>query len=132
MIEPGADKANLEYANQTTDLVLDYLEKQLDQGGIDADLKKRFGWTDQDFADFVQRYRTLKQEAQLPGQEGGKGLNKWDTVLRSLGLTPPQRDSRTTSVQSERAAGLRETGRSLPPQEDQDRFDAFRRDVLAR
>ena len=132
LIEPGADKANLEYANQTTDLVLDYLEKQLDQGGIDADLKKRFGWTDQDFADFVQRYRTLKQEAQLPGQEGGKGLNKWDTVLRSLGLTPPQRDSRTTSVQSERAAGLRETGRSLPPQEDQDRFDAFRRDVLAR
>jgi hypothetical protein len=108
------------------------LEKQLDQGGIDADLKKRFGWTDQDFADFVQRYRTLKQEAQLPGQEGEKGLNKWDTVLRSLGLTPPQRDSRTTSVQSDRAAGLRETGRSLPPQEDQDRFDAFRKDVLAR
>ena len=130
--EPGADNANLEYAKETTDLVLDYLEKQLDQGGIDEDLKKKFGWTDREFTDFVRRYRNLKQEAQLPGKAGEKAKSKWGTVLRSLGLTPPQRDARTTSAQVDRKTGLRESGRSLPPQEDQNRFDAFRRDVLGR
>ncbi|MDG2408022.1 MAG: hypothetical protein P8M53_03330 [Pirellulales bacterium] len=130
--EPGADNANLDYAKETTDLVLDYLEKQLDQGGIDEDLKKQFGWTDREFTDFVRRYRNLKQEAQLPGKAGEKAKSKWGTVLRSLGLTPPQRDARTTSAQVDRKTGLRESGRSLPPQEDQNRFDAFRRDVLGR
>ena len=131
-VEPGADKTNLEYANQTTDLVLNYLQNQLDQGEIDPDLKKRFGWTDQDFEDFIRRYRNLQRQSQLPGKEGQKGRKEWKAVLRSLGLIPPQRNSRTTSVTNDRASGLRETGRSQPPREDRDRFDAFRKDILAR
>ena len=130
--EPGADKANLDYANQTTDMVLEYLENQIDRGGIDADLKKQFGWTDQDFADFVRRYRNLKKNAQLQGKAGERAKNKWNAVLRSLGLTPPQTAARTSSLQADRTNGLQESGRSLPPQEDQNRFDAFRKDVLGR
>ncbi|MEC7695466.1 MAG: hypothetical protein VYA11_00055 [Planctomycetota bacterium] len=132
LTEPGADAANLEYANQTTDLVLDYLEQQLDAGGVDEELKKRFGWTDRDFAEFVQRYRTMKNKTQLSGSDGAKAKTDWKNVLRSLGLTPPQRGDRTSATPANRTSGLRESGRSRPPQEDQDRFDAFRRDVLGR
>ena len=132
LTEPGADTANLEYANQTTDLVLDYLEQQLDAGGVDEELKERFGWTDQDFAEFVQRYRTMKNKTQLSGSDGAKAKTDWNNVLRSLGLTPPQRGDRTSATSVKRTSGLRESGRSRPPQEDQDRFDAFRRDVLGR
>ena len=130
--EPGADSANLEYANKTTDLVLDYLEQQLDAGGIDEDLKKRFGWTDQDFAEFVRRYRTMKNKTQVSGADGAKAKSNWENVLRSLGLTPTQRGDRTSATPANRTSGLRESGRSRPPREDQDRFDAFRRDVLGR
>ena len=132
MTEPGADTANLEYANQTTDLVLDYLEQQLDAGGVDEALKKRFGWTDRDFAEFVQRYRKMKNKTQLSGSDGAKAKTDWNNVLRSLGLTPPQRGDRTSATPAKRTSGLRESGRSRPPREDQDRFDAFRRDVLGR
>ena len=132
LTEPGADTANLDYANQTTDLVLNYLEQQLDAGGIDEDLKKQFGWSDQDFSDFVRRYRTMKNKAELPGADGSKAKSNWENVLRSLGLTPPQRGVRTTATPTNRTSGLRESGRSRPPREDQNRFDAFRRDVLGR
>ncbi|MEC7500095.1 MAG: hypothetical protein VX970_00085, partial [Planctomycetota bacterium] len=132
LTEPGADTANLEYANQTTDLVLDYLEQQLDAGGVDEELKKRFGWTDRDFAEFVQRYRKMKNKTQLSGSDGAKAKTDWNNVLRSLGLTPPQRGDRTSATPAKRTSGLRESGRSRPPREDQDRFDAFRRDVLGR
>ncbi len=112
--------------------MLDYLEQQLDAGGIDEELKKRFGWTDQDFADFVRRYRTMKSQSQGMGADVTKAKNKWENVLRSLGLTPPQRGDRTSETPTNRTSGLRESGRSRPPREDQDRFDAFRRDVLGR
>ena len=130
--EPGADQANLKYANETTNLVLDYLQDQIDRGAIDPELKQRFGWTDKEFADFLKRYRNLQQQRQLSGQAGKKGKKEWESVLRSLGLLSPQRNLRNTQLQKNKAVGLRESGRSRPPQEDQNRFDAFRKDILAR
>jgi hypothetical protein len=130
--EPGADDANLEYARETTALVLDYLQDQLDRGGIDPELKQKFGWTDDEFADFVRRYRDLSRRVEQPGQAGRQAAKEWEATLRSLGLSRPGRSLRRTQLKADKATGLREAGRSRPPQEDRERFDAFRRDVLGR
>ena len=130
--EPGADAPNLEYARETTALVLDYLQYQLDRGGIDPELKRKFGWTDEEFADFVNRYRALSRNARQPGEAGQRATTDWEATLRSLGLERAGRALREGKVESQKTPGLRESNRSRPPQGDQERFDAFRKDILGR
>jgi hypothetical protein len=128
--EPGADDANLEYARRQTDLVLDYLQDQLDRGGVDEELKKRFGWTDQQFADFVRRYGDLRERAKLGDDQGRAARQELDDALRSLGLRRPSEQVRTGRPEIDKAEGLQQTGRSRPPLEYQEQFDAFRKDAF--
>jgi len=132
VVEPGADAPNLEYARETTALVLDYLQDQLDRGGIDPELKRKFGWTDEEFVDFVNRYRHLMRKAQQSGDEGRRAEAEWESALRSLGLKQPGQALRQGNMRAEKAHGLQEINRSRPPQAEQERFDAFRKDILSR
>lgn len=132
VLEPGADAPNLEYARETTALVLDYLQDQLDRGGIDLELKKKFGWTDEEFSDFVNRYRQLMQRTQQSGDGGQRAAAEWESALRSLGLKQPGQTVRQGNMRTKKAHGLQETNRSRPPQAEQERFDAFRKDILSR
>jgi hypothetical protein len=113
-------------------LVLDYLQDQLDRGGIDPELKRKFGWTDEEFADFVNRYRALSRNARQPGEAGQRATTDWEATLRSLGLERAGRALREGKVDTQKTPGLRESNRSRPPQGDQERFDAFRKDILGR
>jgi hypothetical protein len=45
-------------ANQTTDLVLDYLRRQREQP--DPELFKEMNWTERDMREFLQRYEAAK------------------------------------------------------------------------
>jgi uncharacterized protein involved in exopolysaccharide biosynthesis len=128
--EPGADDANLQYARQQTDLVLDYLQDQLDRGGVDQELKDRFGWTDQQFADFVRRYGDLHQRAKAADDQGRAARQELDEALRSLGLRRPSEQVRTGRPQTDKAEGLQQSGRSRPPLEYQEQFEAFRKDAF--
>jgi uncharacterized protein involved in exopolysaccharide biosynthesis len=128
--EPGADDANLEYARQQTDLVLDYLRDQLDRGGVDQELKERFGWTDQQFADFVRRYGDLRERAKAADDQGRAARQELDDALRSLGLRRPSEQVRTGRPKTDKAEGLQQSGRSRPPLEYQEQFDAFRKDAF--
>ena len=132
VVEPGADAPNLEYARETTALVLDYLQDQLDRGGIDPELKRKFGWTDEEFVDFVNRYRHLMRKTQQSGDEGRRAEAEWESALRSLGLKQPGQALRQGNMRAEKAHGLQEINRSRPPQAEQERFDAFRKDILSR
>ncbi|NIL98493.1 MAG: hypothetical protein GTO53_11435, partial [Planctomycetales bacterium] len=129
--EPGADDANLQYARQQTELVLDYLQEQLDRGGVDQELKERFGWSDQQFADFVRRYGDLRARAKSAGEEGRAARQELDDTLRSLGLRRPAAELRSGRPKIDKAEGLQQSGRARPPQEYQEQFDAFRRDAFA-
>ncbi|MGB6045901.1 MAG: hypothetical protein WBF93_22290, partial [Pirellulales bacterium] len=129
-IEPGADEGNLEYAREQTDLVLDYLQDQLDKGGVDEELKKRFGWTDEQFADFVRRYGELRERAKTSGGQAKAAQTEFDDALRSLGLRQPSKRVRTGSPEQKKADGLQQSGRSRPPLELQEQFDEFRKDAF--
>ncbi len=127
-VDPEADDANLEYARKQTELVLDYLEDQLDKGGVDPELKEKFGWTDEQFRQFVRRHSQLRQRAQLEGKEGERARAEWDESLRSLGLRRPE--TRTGTPAQEKAPGLSDFNRTRIPAEFQDEVDAFRRDAF--
>jgi hypothetical protein len=128
--EPGADDANLEYARKQTELVLDYLSDQLDKGGIDPELKSKFGWNDEQFAEFVRQHSRLRDAARAAGDEGRRARRELADTLRSLGLQPPGAKLRSGRPTVEKAAGLRESGRTRPPLEYQEQFDAFRKDAF--
>jgi hypothetical protein len=129
-VDPQADDANLEYARKQTELVLDYLEDQLDKGGVDPELKEKFGWTDEQFREFVRRHSQLRQRAQLEGKEGDRARAEWDESLRSLGLRRPDPRTRTGTPTEEKTPGLSDFNRTRIPQEFQDEVDAFRRDAF--
>ncbi len=110
--------------------MLDYLQDQLDRGGVDEELKRRFGWTDQQFADFVRRYGDLRRRAAADDPQGRAAEEELAEVLRSLGLRRPSAEVRTGRPATDKAEGLQQAGRSAPPQEYEEQFEAFRQDAF--
>jgi hypothetical protein len=128
--DAAADEANVEYAREKTDLVLEYLEDQLDNGGVDEELKNKFGWTDEQFREFVRRHNQLRQRAQREGDDGKGAREDLNDSLRSLGLRRPKSQVRTGTPTEEKAPELRDFNRVRFPselQEYQEGFDAFRK-----
>ncbi len=124
--DAGADDANLDYAREKTDLVLEYLQDQLDNGGIDKELKNKFGWTDEQFREFVRRHNDLRHRK---GNDGDGAEDDFNESLRSLGLKRPKSQVRTGAPAEEKAAELRDFNRIKFPnelQEYREGFDAFR------
>ena len=69
---PEADEANLDYARQATDLVLERLKDQ--QQDPDPELLKSLGWTKEELQQFIARWEELKRAARRrscrPGRSG--------------------------------------------------------------
>ncbi len=116
-----ADPANLDYARKTTDLVLDYLDRQRDQP--DPKLLERLNWTPEDLRAFVDRWRKAKQDAELDPNK----RKEFEESLKSLGLVPKTFVKRNKG-QDDQMRGMQEEGnRVLPPESLREQFDAFRR-----
>ncbi len=64
------------------------MKNQLRSGNLDQDLLNKLGWTKDDAQRFVDRWETLKREAQQPGPAGNEAAAKLTERLRSLGLRP--------------------------------------------
>ena len=92
-LETPPDDPNLEYANQATNLVLEYLEDQLKDTPSD-ELLNRLGWTEEQLRQFYARWQKMSQDSkrplESPDQESGRSA--WEEALRSLGLLRPNRD----------------------------------------
>jgi hypothetical protein len=118
----AADAANLEYARQATDLVLDYLADQQDKP--DPRLLEKLNWTPEELRQFLSNWRRFKQDAR---EEAGQ--RKVEDRLRGLGLQPREGKLREGGTGSEqRLGGLSESGAQVPaPPEYREQFDAFRK-----
>ncbi|HMO13446.1 MAG TPA: hypothetical protein PKD64_02480 [Pirellulaceae bacterium] len=79
------DKANLEYANKATDLVLEYLEKQ--QHNPDPKLLEEMNWTEDEMREFLRKWRELKEKARKGAADDRQRL---EDALESLGLRPAE------------------------------------------
>jgi hypothetical protein len=119
------DQANLDYARQATDLVLDFLKDQSDRGAVDQELLDRLGWSEDDLARFMRRWEELRQAAKQPGDRGKEGEKKLEEALQGLGLTPGSRSLKARTVDEEQAQELQAGRRSTAPAEYAEQFRAY-------
>lgn len=119
----AADAANLEYARQATDMVLEHLQDQ--QFEPDSELLDSLGWTKDELEQFVQRWQAMKRSAR---EQGGKAQDELDDALRSLGLRPAGPDRRVSQSDKDQYRGMQDGGnRSQPPAEILEQFNAYRK-----
>lgn len=120
--ETGDDEPNLQYAQRSTDLVLEYLRDQ--QQNPDPELLERLRWSEEDLRRFLNRWEDLQRNA----TDDQQGQQEWNDALRSLGLRPQQQGSRRVSAPADAVQGLRDTGtQSRPPGRYLEQFNAFKK-----
>ena len=122
-VVPDGDEANLKYAQQATDLVIDHLKDQ--EHNPDPALLKQLGWTKDDLSAFLRRWENLKQGGETPDTK-----RPLEESLRSLGLKAPQDNKRAGGAVTDKVRDLQDAGgRTAPPSRYRDQFDAFRKGV---
>ena len=118
----GPEKANLEYAEKTTDMVLDYLDRQRDQP--DPELLKRMGWTAEDLRKFADRWKSAREQSRLTPEKRAE----FEAALRSLGLRHADRRPTRLEDRDDQLKGMQEEGvRLRPPETLREQFEAFRK-----
>ncbi len=127
--EAVGDDPNLEYAQEQTDLALEYLEDQLKNRKVDQDLLDRLGWSEDELRQFVDRWQKMKRQAEQ-GDEEAK--NDFSDALKSLGLRRPGSKVRTGTAKEQKARGLKRDNATEPPRSVRDQWEAFRRGLSRR
>ena len=120
-IEP--EEANLDYAREATDLVLDYLKNQRNRR--DPELLDELGWTPDQLAEFTRRWNQLKQDARRNDPVGVSARGELDEVLRSLGLAPSSDRKRRASTNRDNLQSGNSGRRSKPPAIYRQRYERF-------
>ncbi len=118
-----SDAVNQEYANETTQMVLDYLNRQKDQP--DPELLKELDWTENDLRSFVDRWNTAR-DLSVSGDEQDK--LQWQEKLRSLGLRAPKQLSTPSADINDTFQQMYDSGtRIRPPSSLRKQYEAFRK-----
>ena len=119
------DPVDLDYADEATDMVLDYLEKNKDQS--DPDLLDKLNWTPEQLEAFRRRWQSAKQ-IDRPGDP--QQQQNLDQALQSLGMRRPGDLRADTPQTADDLRGLRDGGNRRPaPPAYRDAFDRFRRSL---
>ncbi|TWU06339.1 hypothetical protein [Stieleria varia] len=116
--------ADLDYAKESTDMVLDYLEETRDQ--VDPELLKDLKWTEEDLERFRKRWEKVRE---LPNDQPADRLSPdVQDALRSLGLEKSSRQSKGAADAPDGLRDLRDSGNRRPaPAAFRDAFEQFRR-----
>ncbi|QEG37114.1 putative sodium/potassium/calcium exchanger [Bythopirellula goksoeyrii] len=122
-LQPG-DEANLEFARQQSDLVLDRLEDQLGKDNVDQELLDKLGWSKEDLKKFVDRWKGLINAAEQEGPEGDEAQQKLNDALLSLGLRPGHRGYQSQAIQ-DKLRELKDSYRGQTPIEYADQVRAY-------
>jgi len=124
---PEADAANLDYARQQTDLVLESLAEQMKRQKVDKRLLDELGWTEVDLKRFLDRWQQLKAAARDDSPSADTAQRELDNALRSLGLQRGQLQQSRVSDDTNR--DLRQGYRGAVPLEYQERLRAYNQGV---
>jgi len=122
--EPGGDKANPEYAREATDLVLDDLRDQVDEGRVDEKLLDDLGWKRKDLQKFLKRWESMKRQAKT----SKAGKEKLDEAIDSLGLRK-KGAARSGKATDDKHRGLYQRRTTRPPTEYERIFRGYSRGV---
>lgn len=117
------DAANAEYAEKTTQMVLDYLERQKEQP--DPKLLEELNWTQQDLQNFVDRWSQAR-ELSVNGDQQDR--LRWQSKLEELGLRPPTKLPIAGSGINDTFQQMQDAGNRIrPPENVRKQYEAFRR-----
>ncbi|MEY4565565.1 MAG: hypothetical protein RLY14_535 [Planctomycetota bacterium] len=117
-----AEKANLEYAKNATNMALEYLQRQKDQP--DPELLKELNWTKEDLNRFLERWQ--KKRDALEGDQQQRLDAEQD--LRSLGLRPPKSKAEAVRGNQDQLRNLQDSGpRVAPPKALKSQFDSLKK-----
>jgi hypothetical protein len=114
------DEANLKFAQEQTDLVLNRLDEQLSKKQVDRNLLDRLGWNEDELRRFVERWHGLKAK----GADGSTN-EELNAALRSLGLRPGGPQRIRAAAKADKLRDLNEGYRSRAPLEYADRVRAY-------
>jgi hypothetical protein len=123
--EPGGDEANLAYARQVTDLVVDRLKDELAKGSVNPELLDRLSWTQDDVDRFVAQWERLKRLADESGPRGEAARQELDDALRGLALRPRGSSLLGGNKQRDDQRQLRQGRRTSPPPEYAEQWFEF-------
>lgn len=124
-VVPPGEAANLDYARQATDLVLERLEDQDTQA--EQELLDKLGWTQAELQEFLERWKKLRRTAATGDASGQHELTE---NLRSLGLRRSGLRVRQGELSDDDMQGLQESSDlSRPPAELFDRFNSYKKGV---
>lgn len=113
----------MNFAKETTDMVLQYLSDQ--ENKPNQELLDKLDWTEEDMREFAKRWREMRDRA-ATGDETEK--EEFHQQLQSLGLRPRGTDSTPSSVAKDEMKGLRQdAARATIPFEMLDGFRAFQK-----
>ncbi len=124
---PGGDAANVEYAKEQLNLVLEKLNDQLAKKEVDRELLDELGWSEEDLRKFVDRWRERQQAAnQNASDESAR--TELDDALRSLGLKSPKIRQQTVA-EEDKLRDLNQGIRTGVPLRFRDRLRAYNQGV---
>lgn len=124
--QKALDQANMDYAREATDMVLDYLDRTRE--APDAKLLEELQWDEGQLKRFQERWQSMRQESQKPGSS-----ENFEEALRSLGMRDPKLPQApiTGSSAGDNLGGVRDDGgRRRVPAAYRDAFEAFQRSLV--
>ena len=125
-----ADEANLEYAKQASNLVLQKLKKDQARGEVDPKLLEELGWTKEDLARFTKRLE--EQLQQTPSEEDSPAATaqrlQFEEMLKTIGLSGK---TQKRTYDPSKTSRVGEVGaRNIPvPREYRELYEAYTRSL---
>jgi collagen type III alpha len=120
--------ANLNYAREATNLVLNRLQGQLSRGQVDEKLLKELGWTKDEVRRFVERMRRQVQSEQGNSPADEARRLQYEETLRSLDLKHSAK-SRSGKELKKATVIEFENRRSVPPPEYKELYENYNKSL---
>ncbi len=119
------EQANLEFAEEATDLILKNLNEQ--KTDPDPELLDRLNYTEKELGEFVDRWNQMKAEAES-GDVAAQ--QRYRDALESLGLVPDSSSAREITTERDNTGGhTQDAARSQPPSQFIDLFNKVKKDL---
>ena len=106
------EQANEEYSEQVTNLVLEYLENQLEQRPSD-DLLQNLGWSEEELRAWYEKWKGMSEQGRRAAPHSPES-EEWKENLRSLGITSSSQTTRQTQNKSNDSETATESRRFSP------------------
>ena len=123
-IDTTVEEANLKYTEKVTNLVLEYLEDQINEPN--PDLLDKLGCSPEQLRQFAEKWKQMSEQGRRAAPDS-PDAEAWKEALKSLGLRPgrDREELRRSRMDFKDDGKATETRRSVPPSTIKKRFQEY-------